>query len=80
MLGGIDIVMAFVVWLSVTWVAARTRRAVIPHVARNFVRIMIFWGVFQLACGAMLGLWEHGGLASLHREVRTEVTAPADRP
>ena len=81
MLGGIDIVMALIIWLSITIAAARTRRSVIPHTARNFMRILIFWGLFQLACGAMFGLWEHGGLAFLHRGAApTDVTSAKDRP
>lgn len=67
MLGGIDIVMAMIVWLSITVAAARTRRSVVPHTACNFMRILIYWGVFQLACGAIVGLWAHGGLEFLHR-------------
>ena len=80
LLGGIDAAMAVLVWLAITVISFRDRRAVIPHTARNFVRMLIFWGLFQLACGAMLGLWEHGGLAGLHRDAPAKVTAPADRP
>ena len=79
-LGGIDAAMAVVIWLVITMISFRKRRAVIPHTARNFVRMLIFWGLFQLICGAMLGLWEHCGLSGLHRETQSEVTAPADRP
>ena len=81
-LGSIDIVMALIIWLSVTIASARTRQSVVPHTARNFMRILIFWGVFQLACAAMVGLWEYGGLASLHRDpVPANVTSSSpDRP
>ena len=80
MLGIVDAAMAAVIWLVITVISFRERRAGIPHTARNFVRMLIFWGLFQLACGAMLGLWEHGGLAGLHRDTQPKVTAPADRP
>ena len=78
-LGAFDAAQALIVWAGVTFYTFRLRRPSIPHHARNFVRIVIFWGLFQLLCGAALGLWEHGGLAALHdcpRGSESTVTTP----
>ena len=78
-LGALDAAQAVIVWIGVTFYTFRLRRPSIPQHARNFVRIVIFWGLFQLLCGAALGLWEHGGLAALHDcpgRPETTVTAP----
>ena len=79
MLGIFDIAQALVVWLLVTVFTFKLRRPSIPRNARCFVRIVIFWGLFQLVCCAAFGLWEHGGLAALHDCHGTQpsvVTAP----
>ncbi len=68
LLGICDVALMLVVWTMISIISFKMRRPSFLQTAKHFVRILIFWGVFQLGCCAARGLWENGGFAPLHHD------------
>lgn len=68
LLGICNAVQIILVWVVITAVSFKKRRPSVLHTTKHFVRILVFWGIFQLGCCAARGLWENGGFASLHHD------------
>ena len=68
LLGICDTILAVITWISISLVSFKMRRPAFLHTTKNFLKILIFWGFFQLGCCAARGLWENGGFAPLHHD------------
>lgn len=79
LLGICDIVQALLLYTLVSWWAFAKKRVSALEMLRHFMRILVFWGMFQLACCAIRGTWNNGGISGLHRGGQTE-TVTTDRP
>ena len=78
-LGICNLAMALSGWLYVRLRGSRWSVQTVRNI-RMFVLIMVFWGVFQLGCSAVLWMWQHGGFSSFNRHLATKkagtVTVP----
>ena len=61
------------------WAFARKKVPAL-EICRHFIRILIFWGLFQLACCAVRGVWCYGGISGLHRGEQPEAVVTPDQP
>ena len=66
LLGICDLLLAFSVWWMIRIAAARKQSASLLKNSRTFVLIMVYWGIFQLACCMIQLLWLKSGLNAVH--------------
>ena len=76
LLGICNLVMAIGTWCYVRMRAGRWSVQTVRNI-RMFVLILVFWGVFQLGCSAVLWMWRHGGFSSFNRHLTVKKEAVA---
>ncbi|MBR2345120.1 MAG: hypothetical protein IKA71_04975 [Lentisphaeria bacterium] len=72
-LGACNLIQVFLVWAILSLIAFKSKRPMLLRNAVYFIRILVFWGVFQLVCCAGRGLWENGGFMSLHHDTSSVI-------
>lgn len=79
LLGICDIVQILLIYVLVSLLAFARKKVSSLEMFRHFIRILVFWGLFQLACCAVRGVWSYGGISGLHRGEQTEAVTPDQR-